>query len=386
MGRGYAIKTNGECVAYWERNNANLFKTVNAHITFGSFTGCPNGNGGIYGCKGNSFFANTPYIQTIPASMLANGVPRGPIYGKSNTNITLKTKSTNEIVYFDNESWDAIKPRQRCLLYPGQREPRLDVQGPAVQNAHALCTLSRKLAPVNEYVNRFDHDFVDGYEIPFFLPGDEKPKCGSEDGGFTNKWLVFTHPATSLYTTVPEPFKINNYYEECGLSPSQNANYGGINFMPFCKPLNVYNYDKSKWYGSYLGYTFVLIFGQNAHTFPIKKYLPDDYYSTQPPPLPKIDPTKALYGLELWAFWVANNSGLGSPLIGKVRLWFYSVAPGKEDENGREWISPFMINFSTTTPSAASENTWILNPRIANQSTVTPLNINLSALQIFVTY
>jgi hypothetical protein len=236
-------------------------------------------------------------------------------------------------------------------------------------------------------VNRLDHNFVDGYEIPRFLPGDERPKCGSEDGGYTSKWLVFTHPATNLYTSIPEPFKIQGYYEDSGMTPSQNPNYGGINFMPFCQPLSVYNYDKSKYFGQYLGYTFVIIFGQNAHSFPIKKYLPDDYYSPEVIP-PKIDPTKALYGLELWAFWTASSAGLGSPLIGKIRLWFYSLAPGKETDTGnpRDWIEPFMINFSSTTISAASENIYVLDSRVVNQPTVTPLNINLSALQVFVTY
>lgn len=387
MGKGYGIKVNGECVTSWKMNNISLFKTVNAHITCSSMLTCPMGNGGIYGCKGNQFFPSTPYIEPIPMSMMPNGVAKGPTYGRTTNEIILKTRSTQEAVYFDLNSWDLIKPRQRCPLYPGQTIPRLDVQGPAVSNSHAICTMSRKLASENQYVGRMEYNFVDGYEIPRFLPGDEKPKCGSEDGGYTNKWLIFAHPATNLYTSIPEPFKIQRYYEDSGSTPSQNPNYGGINFMPFCKPLNVYNFDKSKYFGQYLGYTFVLIFGQNAHTFPVKKYLPEDYYSPDPNP-PKIDPTKALYGLEVWAFWVASGSGLGSPLIGKVRMWFYSLAPGADEgyADGRNWTDPFRINFSTTTQSAAAENSWILNPKVINQTSVTPLTINLSALQVFVTY
>jgi hypothetical protein len=386
MGRGYAIKTNGECVHFWERNNANFFKTINTHITFGSFTGCPNGNSGIYGCKGNRFFANTPGIEPIPPSMMPTGVAKGPVYGKSKNTILLKTRSTQELVYFDSSSWDLIKPRQRCPIYPGQTSARLDVQGPAFSNAHAICTLSRKMADQNNYVNRLDHNFVDGYSLPYDPENKPKPKCGEEDSGYTNKWLIFTHPATNLYTSIPEPFKIKDYYEESGSVPSQNPNYGGINFMPFCQPLSVYNYDKSKYFGQYLGLTFVIIFGQNAHAFPVKRYLPDNYYITEPNP-PKIDPTKALHGLELWAFWTASSPGLGSPLIGKIRFWFHSMAPGKEtDGEGRDWIEPFMINFSSTTISAASENVYVLDSRVINQNTITPLNLNLSGLQVFVTY
>lgn len=386
MGKGYSKRLNGECITQWLDNKIEFFRTINGHILMysPSYTLTPR-NGGTYGCGPNRFYPNQPYIQEIPASYKydTTSLVTAPLYGKSSdfAATTLRTYSTGEPVYFSQADYDKIKPRP-YVPYQNPADIKY-AQGPAVTCAHCFFSMERKLANENTYFGRYEHDFVDSIGYPRYEK-EEMPKCDEGKGGYSKNWLSFAHPATFLYTSVPEPFKIKNYYEESGSVASINGNYGGNNFMPFCSPLNATNFDGSKNFGQYKGMTFVTIFGQNAITYPIKKYMPEDPYSTSPTP-PKIDPTRAMYSIEIWTFWASNSPQLGSPLIGKVRFWFYSLAPYSQGTQTANWTQPFRILFASPGYNAASYS-YRINCRVLGVNSVKPIVIDLSGLQAVVLY
>jgi len=390
MGKGYSIRINGECITQHFDNKLEFFKTINAHVVMYSppYSTNPR-NGGAYGCKSNQFYPAQPYIEQIPASYKysSSSLVRAGAYGKSSAYefMDLRTRSTGESVYFTQANFDKIKPRP----YVPYQNP-IDIkyaQGPAVSCAHAFLALKRKMANQNVYDGRLNHDFVDSIYYPRNeqdLNTIDMPFCDAEKGGLSKNWLSFVHPANFLFTSVPEPFKIFNYYEDCGLSASTNSNYGGFNFMPFCSPLSTTNFDGTKDFGQYKGFTFVILFGQNAINFPIKKYMPENPMSTSPTP-PKIDPTRAMYGCEIWTFLATDNASLGSPLIGRVRYWLYSLAPFKFEEQFTNWREPFRILFAGPSYNAPSYS-FNINVRVLNNLSVQNIVIDLSGLQVLVTY
>jgi hypothetical protein len=390
MGKGYSKRINGECITQHLDNKLEFFKTINAHVVMYSppYSTTPR-DGGTYGCKSNQFYPTQPYIQQIPASYkyTATSLVRAGGYGKSSDYdvVDLRVRETGEPIYFNSSNFAKIAKRP-YVPYQNPADIKY-AQGPAFSCAHCFVAMSRKMADENVYTGRLEHEFVDSIYYPRNEEDLNKPNppfCDGNEGGITKNWLSFAHPANFLFTSVPEPFKIKKYYEECGLSASTNANYGGFNFMPFCSPLNTTNYDGSKYYGQYKGFTFILIFGQNAINFPIKKYMPENPISTNPKP-PKIDPTRAMYSLEIWTFMATDNANLGSPLIGKVRYWLYSMAPQKFEEQFTNWRDPFRILFAGPSYNAPSYS-YRMNARVVGTPSVQALTLNLSGLQVLVTY
>lgn len=371
MGKSYSVRIRGDCVNVPQDNNMMLFKTVNCHIVCSS-PNCNPFESGLMGCKASNFSPMTPYTEVIPEGyVFPNSLNMGRKYGGDTTDKSMQLKTpSGKYIYFNSSDYDKIKKRSYCPYYRGY------AQGPAVQSAHCFVDLQRKLNNVNTYENRLEYDFVDAYQT---IPEGADPVCGK--GCKTNNWLGFVHPAASLYTSITEPFRISNFYEESGESPSTNSSLGGFNFIPFCSSITARDSDGTA-LGSYIGYTFVAIFGLNCSNFPCKRYLPEDPYDTAPTNKRKINPRMAIYGLELWAFWVGAG-GIGSPLISKHRFWFNSLAPGNMGQISN-WMKPFAILFKT--PGFYGGNSKIVNCRVLNQPDVKDIEINLTNLQGLITY
>jgi hypothetical protein len=208
--------------------------------------------------------------------------------------------------------------------------------------------MTRKLNNNNTYIDRLMYDWIDsGLEVP---ASDYGYKFCSEPCR-TKNWLIMSHPATSLWTSIPEPFKITSHYEQSGSAVPSNAAYGGNLYIPFCDPMNVRAADGTL-LGQYTGLSFVCIYGQASIVFPVIPYLPPDPYSPVPPPnTPTVDPKKAFYSYEIWSFFrgtsVDPNVPLGSPLISKIRFWLYSLAPGGPGQT-RDWRYPFRIIYQSS--------------------------------------
>lgn len=377
MGKGYSYRIEAECLENPVKNNMDFFNTINCHIAMHS-PACGQQNGGIFGC--GTSMTGVPSTQPISvAYVLPNELVLGKIYGSTNKDVSLMSRTSREVYFTNSDAVNYILPREFCL--PPYN--RYKASGPPLQNAHCYQVLSRREFDQANYIKRLDHDFVDSYrEMPEEDITDRSRQCG--DGCLSKNWLAFSHPAQDLYTTIPQPFLITTHFEQSGASPSQDTSGGGNNFMPFCAPIEAYVKNDAGTptkIGNYIGYSFVTIFGASNLTFPVKKYLPFDEWDPEPKP-GRVRPTRSFYSIEVWIFMVGSNNALGSPLLNKIRFYLYSKAPGEPGQR-KNWTNPFIVCFQQGYGSGYSFN---LNCRILGRTDTPTAVLNFTGMQILITY
>ena len=350
MGKGWNEYIDGNCLFTVQNNNIKLFRTITAHVAFNS----PTGNGyksGVFACGQNkSYFDGTPFTPYYGTQIIpdfynppnASVFRANYIYNNTTDNVNLKTYD-NQPVFFceaDLEYW-----HKRPMYFPNNLY-QLFAAGPSVQSSHAWEKLQRKPNYANTYVDRFNYSFLD-YSDPIIptttstttpepgpgtttTPAPEPPPCQIND------FLIYQHPANSLYTNLQQPFVANELYEDSGEFPPRQSEAGGKNFLPFCNPLNVRDGDGNI-LGQYVGNTFNFIFGQATMSFPVQPYIPRDPNSSLPNP-PYVNPRQAFYSLEMLVYLASDNDELASPCIGKKRFWLYSNAGLS---GGFPWFTPY---------------------------------------------
>lgn len=350
MGQGWNDYIVGTCLSTVLNNNMRLFRTITAHVAFNSPTG-NNYKSGVFTCGQNkSYYDGTPFTPYYGTQQIPDFYtpPSGSIfrasylYNQSNQTVGLNTFDGEPVYFCENELefW-----RKRPMFYPSNPY-QVFASGPAVQSSHAWDILKRKRNDNNRYVGRYNYNFLD-YSQPIIpttssttteeppatsttTPEPEPPPCQIND------FLIYMHPATPLWTNLPEPFVATENFEQSGSVPPRDSYYGGKNFMPFCSPLNVRDGDGNI-LGQYIGYTFSFIFGQANMAFPVRPYLPPDPNSPLPNP-PPVNPRQAFYSLEMLVYLASNNDQLASPCIGKKRFWMYSNAGLS---GGFQWFTPY---------------------------------------------
>lgn len=336
MAQGWNHAIKGTCLNTVQNNNFKLFRTITAHCVMNSPTGV-GFPAGVFACGTNAPFTTAQGTRIIPDMYV---VPSGTIsranyiYNQTNEDVNLKTFN-NETVYFCED--DLVYWRARPLYVPNIYN--MFASGPALQCSHAWDKLSRKPNYANTYAGRYEYDFLDAASpitpTTTTTTGPASPiPCSIQD------YLVYMHPATSLYSNLSEPFTATDFYEQSGSLPPRESVNGGKNFMPFCNPLNVRD-NQNNILGQYIGYTFNFIFGQANMSFPVAPYLPPDPTSNLPNP-PPVNPRQAFYSLELLVYLVSDNDNLASPCIGRKRFWYYSKAGLSGGDN---WFSPYFAMY-----------------------------------------
>jgi len=348
MGQGYAEQVQADCLSVPENNSMNFFRNVNVNITFSSPECSNQRDSGFFACGSSPLLTPPkPYTQTFPQNYIAtaDSIVYGRLYGQSSgTDIKELTFYNGDPVYFSANDFAPWLPTTYCP-FPYNRYTR---SGPAFTMPHCYGTMRNKLKYDNSYFDRLNHEWIDaGVQVPY--PDYNYKLCGK--GCPTKNWLIMAHPATQLWTSNPEPFKIKNFYEESGYPVPNSALYGGNYFVPFCAPMNVRKADGTL-AGQYYGLSYLTIFCPAVIVFPVNPYLPPDPYSPVPPPnTPKVNPNRAFYSLEVWTFLTGRSSQpnypVGSPLLSKVRYWLYSLAPGGPGQT-RDWRQPFRVIFQST--------------------------------------
>lgn len=343
MGKGYNTLIQGDCLNIPQDNSVPLFKTINCHLVWSSPQCSNQRNSGIFGCKAGSLVPTIPYTEQIPLNYIppSDAVVFGKVYGQNLNPTTLKTIG-GEDIFFNYNDLTPWLPRKYCPVPYNI----YDKSGPSFTNCHCFGGLIRKMADVNSYQNRLDFDFVDSnMKVPY--PRWEKYGCGQKCE--TYNWLSYTHPASSLYTSIPEPFKITTHFEQSGSPVPSDATKGGNLYLPFCSPMNVRD-TNGVVIGRYTGLSFGIIFGQANINMPVRPYLPYDEWTVEPDPTkyPEVDPHKVFYSCDVWVFMRGvtepDKLPLGSPLLGKIRYYLYSKAPGAPGQIA-DWRFPFRILF-----------------------------------------
>jgi hypothetical protein len=369
MGRSYGKYIRGDCFNTIQRNSGPLLRTLTAHTVMGSFTCGQPTQSTITGCNGNAFFPADTDKQFIPQQYIfGNSLVLARFYGDKTPLVNLTDIDGNP-VFFTQATVNTLKPRQLCPpLYN-----RTFAQGPSISNSHLFASMPRKFNYDNEYVDRLNYEWTDALVQMPIAPYDEQicgPGCTIRD------WLAVLHPATSLYTSIPEPFKITTHYEQSGSPVPNNPIYYANNYLPFCTPIPVKKADGTA-FGNYTGYSTVMIFGESRHVFPAKPYLPPDPYNNEMPPK-QINPAAVIYSMEVWWFFVADNPLLGSPLLSKIRYYYYSTNPSTP-----LYYTPFQIMFSQT--GIPSSFDFGVNFNVLNKPCPELITLNLSNLRILVT-
>jgi hypothetical protein len=346
MGAGYSNYLKGDCLNTPEDNGMSFFKTVNTNIVFSSPNCNQQLNSGFFGCGSYPFLSPpSSYTEQIPQNYIppSNSIMLGKNYGRSSNIdvVTLKTYTNNDDVYFNNTELNPWKPKKYCPA-PYNINNR---SGPAYTNCHAYGSMVRKLANQNSYTDRLYFDWLDGFQLPY--AGYNWKTCN--EPCVLNNWLIMSHPATFMYTSIPQPFLINDHFEESGSPCPSDATNGGLNYIPFCAPMNVRKSDGTL-IGQYTGLSFCTVFGMANLAIPVRPYLPPDEWSPVPPPnTPEVNPRRMFIKMEVWCFWrgtsVDPNYLLGSPLIQKQAYYFYSLAPGGAGQS-RDWRFPFRLIFA----------------------------------------
>jgi hypothetical protein len=372
MGKGYGQLIRADCFNTLERNSIPLFRTVQAHAVMSSFTCGQPTTSTVTGCNGNAFFPLLTDRQFIPVQyVLGNSMLYATFYGK-NTDAVNLTDIEGKPVYMTRATANTLLPRELCpALYN-----RTKAQGPSIKNAHAFMPMVRKFNYDNEYIDRLNYDWVNSIkqlpEAPF-----NKTLCG--EGCKIDDWLAFKHPATSLWTTIPEPFRITTHFEQSGSTVPNNPIHYANDYYPFCTNIPIKKADGTS-YGNYTGYCTVMIFGECQHVFPVKPYLPIDPYETDYNNPKPIIPQAAMYSLEVLWFWVSDNPLLGSPLLSKIRYYLYSKAPAQVPN----WTSPFQVMFSQS--GIPTNYNFDVNLNVLREPCTDKITLNLSNLKILVTY
>lgn len=358
MGIGYAESPiTATCLNQVANNFKPLFPFVNVHTVFSSPTCGQNRTSGIFGCK-TSGTENIPISYTFPNTLI-----QSKKYGVENKTVNLKSYS-NVDVYFNIADISSILPRQYCpspfLTY---------TSGPSLTTAHCYTHLKSR----TNYQDRLNYNFVDS---SIQIPDNDLP-----DDCKTNNWLIFSNPAAKFYTNnITDPFKVISFYEQSGNSPSSDSTKGGNNYMPFCTPITARD-QTGVALGQYTGLTFLYKFGQAINIVPFRPYLPYDPYTTIPNTT-RVNPNALFYSLEVDVFWRGSNNILGSPLLNRIRYWFYSKAPGGEGQPVA-YYDPFALIFKDT--GFTYDWSFDLNLNIIGSAQQT-ITINLSNMQNLVTY
>lgn len=343
MAKGWNNGIVGTCVNTLLNNNVRLHRTVTSHVVMNSPTGV-GFDSGTFACGRNAPFTAELGTRIIPDMYT---FPNGSVfraqgyYGQTSSPVQLVTYGDDPVFFCED---DLVWWRKRDLYQPNLY--RMYASGPALQSSHAWQALQRKPAYANTYLDRFNYSFLDAASPikptttstttpepgpgTTTTPAPEPPPCQLND------WMVFQHPASPLWTNLTEPFVATKWYEQSGQMPVRASQLGGENFMPFCNPLPARRQD-GEVLGSYVGYGFSLMFGQNTNAFPVRPYLPRDPNSPLPNP-PFVQPTNAFYGVEMLVYIISDTDALASPCIGRKRWWMYSNAG---QSGGFTWFDPY---------------------------------------------
>lgn len=374
MGKGYSLPLAGQCINDGNDSGLYFMKTVNMHVVWSSPTCSAQTDGGFFACGSSPFFTPPkPYTEPYPINYVppSGSTSYGFIYGISeNVPVTL-TGLNGDPLYFSAGDLAPWLPKTYC-------PPPYNVYnraGPAYTNCHCYGAMTRRPANNNNYANRANYDFIDGFEVPY---ADYNAKiCGECK---TKNWLIFSNPAQPLYTTVDEPFLISTHFEQSGsAAPSDSANGGNL-YVPFCAPMNVRKEDGTI-VGQYTGLAVSAVFGMASLAYGFANpYLPPNEWSPNPPPKPKVDSHRAFYSLELSTYFRGTSTDssyvVGSPLLSRQRYWLYS------GPNTGNWRYPFRIMFQTTL-YATNPTTIRLN---VLGGTTQDLTLNNTNQKILVTY
>lgn len=306
MGSGTgANQIAGDCLSVPQRI-CEPYKEVNVHTLFHTpYAG--TGflvSGNTWGCNART---TTPNTQPLPAPIIPDALnANSQVYGK-----TQNASILNEyFVPIDLQYW-----RQRPVITYGPQT--IYARGPSVKQAHSVTTLRRRLRPQNAtYQGRNSFYFTDS----------SSPLSGLND------WMINLHPADSFWTNkgINEPFLAVNNFEQCGQNPVK-ADIYNQSFIPFCTPLNAYT-SSGDLLGQYIGYSFMFYFSKSYMKFPMKKYLPEDYF-VPVPPRPKVQGYAQFFSLDCHLFLVANPASSGlmtSPKLNSIRIWIYN-------KDGTQW-------------------------------------------------
>lgn len=387
MGKGYSQYLRGDCLNTPENNNMALFKTVNAHLVFSSPECTNQRTSGFFACGSYPFLVPpVNYTEQIPQNYIPPGdtIVYGKLYGKSQdtTPITLKDLKGND-VYFNSTEIQPWLPVPYCPM-PYNIYQR---SGPAFTNCHCYGAMVRRLANNNNYENRANYEWVDAaMQLPYSGYAERFPVCG--EGCTTTNWLIMSNPAMPMWTSNDNPLVITTHYEQSGYNCPSNASNGGNLYIPFCAPMNVREADGNL-LGQYTGIGFSLIYGQGSIVFPTRPYLPPDEWSPVPPPnTPEVNPRRAFWSLEVSYFFRGTsvdpvNKPLGSPLIGKMRFYLYSLAPGGPGQS-RDWRFPFRILFQQSI--YGDFRTPIELNVLTSPVTTQVINVNMTNMKALVTY
>lgn len=383
MGKGYSQYLQGDCLNTPLNNTMEFFKAVNLNLAFSS-PNCSNQRvSGFFGCGSSPLLTPPkPYTYQIPPNYIppSDTIVYGRMYGKSSdTDVKTLTFLDGSDVWFNSTEVAPWAPTAYCP-FPYNVYNR---SGPAFSQSSCYGSMVRKLANNNTYIDRLMYDWVDAsLEVPWV---DYNYKLCQEPCK-TKNWLIMSQPATSLYTSIPEPFLITSHYEQSGSAVPSSSLYGGNLYIPFCDPMPVRSADGTP-RGYYTGLSFLPIFGQASIVFPTQPYLPPDQWSPVPPPnTPKVNPRNAFFSIELWTFFRGTsldpNFIVGSPLISKVRFYLYSLAPGGPGQS-RDWRFPFRILFQDT---VYADYATPIDCNIIGSGTPLRITLNQTNIKCLVTY
>lgn len=375
MGKGLSYRLPGQCVNDGANSGLYFFKTVNMHMVWSSPTCSTQMESGFFACGSDPLLVPPKAgTEKYPPNFIptSDSVVFGRPYGKSFTTPTELTALNGDPVYFSQNDIAPWKPTTYCPP-PLNRYSRA---GPAYNNCHLYGAMNRRKANNNNYTNRADYNFIDGFEVPY---ADYKEKlCGT--GCPTQNWLIFSNPAQPLFTTVNEPFTISTHFEQCGQPCPSDPNNGGNLYVPFCAPMRARK-ENGDVIGEYTGLAVSAVFGMCSLAYGFARpYLPPNEWDPSTPPKPRVDSGRAFYSIEVSVYFTGNSTDpsylLGSPLLGKYRYYLYS-AP-----QNQKWKYPFRVLFQDT---IYASNPMQIICNVINEGPLT-FTLNASNQKVLVTY